>query len=87
MWQERWNSISYCEQLWKVDIKGVQVTAQCWKYSSQEIVWEIQLEKKWKIIWTCSVCRWKWRIEDFVGYYDHMWQRDQGKEIRYCCSE
>ena len=32
-----------------------------------EIVWEIQPEKKWKVVWTCSRrCFWKWTSEGFV---------------------
>ena len=39
--------------------------------SPLEIVREIQPEKKWKMVWTCSrSCCWKWRSKDFVGYYD-----------------
>ena len=39
------------------------------------------------LVWTCSRCYWKWRSEDFVGCYDPMWQKDQGKETKYCCTE
>ena len=60
VWQEKLNNISNCEQMWKVGTKGVQKKAwQCCKNSSLEIVWEIQPEKKWKMVWTCS--RKKWR--------------------------
>ena len=66
----------------KISTKGVQKKAwQCCNNSWLEIVSEIQPEKNWKIVWTCSRrwC-WKWRNEDFEECYDSMWQRDQGNE-------
>ena len=47
-------------------------------------MWEIQPGKKQKMVWTCSrKCFWKWRSEDFVGCYEPIRHRNQGKKTRY----